>query len=53
MWPCDWTVVRLEVRETNLAPQLLYRKAGYRAVGIESSYYGGEDDYRMAKYFGN
>ena len=45
--------VVLEVRETNLAAQLLYRKAGYRAVGIVSDYYRNEDAYRMMKRFGN
>ncbi len=45
--------VVLEVRETNLAAQLLYRKAGYRAVGIVSNYYHGEDAYRMVKRFGS
>jgi ribosomal-protein-alanine N-acetyltransferase len=41
----------LEVRETNLDAQLLYRKAGYRAVEIVSGYYNGEDAYRMVKRF--
>lgn len=45
--------VVLEVRETNLAAQLLYRKAGYRAVGIVSDYYSGDDAYRMVKRFGD
>ncbi len=45
--------VVLEVRETNLAAQLLYRKAGYRAVRIVSDYYRNEDAYRMVKRFGN
>ncbi len=45
--------VVLEARETNLAAQLLYRKAGYRAVGIVSNYYHGEDAYRMVKRFGS
>ncbi len=45
--------VVLEVGETNLAAQLLYRKAGYRAVGIVSDYYRNEDAYRMVKRFGN
>ncbi len=44
--------VVLEVRETNLAAQLLYRKAGYRAVDIVSDYYRNEDAYRMMKRFG-
>ena len=43
----------LEVRETNLAAQLLYRKGGYRAVGIVSDYCRNEDAYRMMKRFGN
>ena len=45
--------VALEVRETNLADQLLYRKAGYRAVDIMSDYYRNEDAYRMVMRFGN
>ena len=45
--------VVLEVRETNLAAQLLYRKAGYRAVGVVSDYYRNEDAYRMVKRFSN
>ncbi len=45
--------VVLDVRETNLAAQLLYRKAGYRAVGIVSDYYSGDDAYRMVKHFGH
>ena len=45
--------VVLEARETNLAAQLLYRKAGYRAVSLVSNYYHGEDAYRMVKRFGS
>lgn len=41
--------VVLEVRESNLAAQLLYRKAGYLAVEIVPRYYGNEDAYRMEK----
>lgn len=39
--------IELEVRETNLAAQLLYRKAGYRAIEIKRGYYGDEDGYLM------
>jgi len=39
--------VELEVRESNLAAQLLYRKAGYRAIEILRKYYGEEDGYLM------
>jgi ribosomal-protein-alanine N-acetyltransferase len=41
--------VSLEVRETNLGAQLLYRHAGFRAVEILPAYYGDEDGYRMVK----
>jgi ribosomal-protein-alanine N-acetyltransferase len=41
--------VELEVRETNLAAQLLYRRCGYRAVEIVRSYYGDQDAYKMTK----
>lgn len=41
--------IELEVRETNLAAQLLYRKHGYRAVEIVRAYYGDQDAYRMIK----
>jgi ribosomal-protein-alanine N-acetyltransferase len=44
--------VYLEVRESNLAAQLLYQKAGYSAVGIAPGFYGDEDAYRMLKNFG-
>ena len=43
--------IALEVRETNLAAQLLYRKAGYRAIKIVSDYYPDEEAYRMVKRF--
>ena len=42
-------LIELEVRETNLAAQLLYRKAGYRAVEILRSHYGEEDGYLMRR----
>ena len=45
--------VFLEVRETNVAAQLLYQKAGYTAVGIASDFYGEEAAYRMVKRFGS
>jgi len=41
--------IELEVHETNLAAQLLYRKNGYRAVEVVRGYYGDEDAYRMIK----
>ena len=41
--------IELEVRETNLAAQLLYRKAGYRAVEILREHYGNEDGYLMRR----
>jgi ribosomal-protein-alanine N-acetyltransferase len=41
--------VVLEVRESNLPAQLLYRSVGYRAVEILRAHYGDEDGYRMAK----
>jgi ribosomal-protein-alanine N-acetyltransferase len=41
--------VELEVRDTNLAAQLLYRRNGYRAVEILRSYYGDQDAYKMTK----
>lgn len=46
---CGLPRVELEVRETNLAAQLLYRRNGYRAVEILRSYYGDQDAYRMTK----
>jgi ribosomal-protein-alanine N-acetyltransferase len=41
--------IELEVRESNLAAQLLYRRNGYRAVDILRSYYPDQDAYRMTK----
>jgi [ribosomal protein S18]-alanine N-acetyltransferase len=48
-WAYGLPRVELEVRETNLAAQLLYRRCGYRAVDIVRSYYGDQDAYRMTK----
>jgi ribosomal-protein-alanine N-acetyltransferase len=48
-WAYGLPRVELEVRETNLAAQLLYRRCGYRAVEIRRSYYGDQDGYRMTK----
>jgi ribosomal-protein-alanine N-acetyltransferase len=48
-WAHGLPRVELEVRETNLAAQLLYRRCGYRAVEIRRSYYGDQDGYRMTK----
>jgi len=42
-------LVSLEVRETNLGAQLLYRKCGYRAVEVLRGHYGDQDGYRMTK----
>lgn len=44
---CD--SVDLEVRESNLAAQLFYQRAGFRAVEILRGYYGDEDGYLMRK----
>lgn len=41
--------VALEVRETNLGAQLLYRSSGYHAIEILPAFYGDEDGYRMVK----
>ena len=48
-WAYGLPRVELEVRETNLAAQLLYRRNGYRAVDILRSYYPDQDAYRMTK----
>lgn len=48
-WAHGLPRVTLEVRETNLAAQLLYRSNGYQAVEILRSYYGDQDAYRMTK----
>lgn len=48
-WAYGLPTVVLEVRETNLAAQLLYRSNGYRAVEIVRAYYGDQDAYRMTK----
>jgi ribosomal-protein-alanine N-acetyltransferase len=48
-WAYALPRVELEVRETTLAAQLLYRRCGYRAVEIRRSYYGDQDGYRMTK----
>ncbi len=39
----------LDVQESNLSAQLLYRKAGYLAVQVLRGHYGEEDGYRMRK----
>ena len=41
--------VRLEVEETNLAAQLLYRKMGYRATKVLRNHYGNKDGYKMVR----
>ena len=38
-----------EVRESNLAAQMLYKKLGYEAIDIMRGYYGDDDGYRMRK----
>ena len=48
-WAYGLPRIELEVRETNLAAQLLYRQSGYRAVGILRSYYPDQDAYKMTK----
>jgi ribosomal-protein-alanine N-acetyltransferase len=48
-WAYGLPRIELEVRETNLAAQLLYRKCGYRAVDIVRSYYPDQDAYKMTK----
>lgn len=48
-WAHGLPRVVLEVRESNLGAQLLYRSAGYRAVEIVRGYYGDQDAYRMTK----
>lgn len=52
-WAYGLPRIQLEVRETNLAAQLLYRRSGYRAVEIVRSYYGDQDGYRMTKEVAN
>jgi len=49
-WAYGLPRIELEVRETNLAAQLLYRQSGYRAVEIVRSYYPDQDAYKMTKY---
>ena len=48
-WAYGLPRIELEVRETNLAAQLLYRSTGYRAVDILHTYYGDQDAYKMTK----
>jgi ribosomal-protein-alanine N-acetyltransferase len=48
-WAYGLPRIELEVRETNLAAQLLYRRNGYRAVEIVRSYYPDQDGYKMTK----
>lgn len=49
-WPHPRVI--LHVRESNLPAQLLYRRAGYRAVEILPRYYSDEPAYRMEKDLG-
>lgn len=48
-WAYGLPRIELQVRETNLAAQLLYRRNGYRAVEILRGYYTDQDGYRMTK----
>lgn len=48
-WAYGLPRIELEVRETNLAAQLLYQRNGYRAVDIVRSYYADQDAYKMTK----
>ncbi len=41
--------IRFEVRESNLAAQMLYKKLGYEAIDILHAHYGTDDAYRMRK----
>lgn len=41
--------IRFEVRESNLAAQMLYKKLGYEAIDILHCHYGNDDAYRMRK----
>jgi ribosomal-protein-alanine N-acetyltransferase len=52
-WAYGLPRVELEVRETNLAAQLCYRRGGFRAVEIVRSYYADQDAYRMTKDVAN
>ena len=52
-WAYGLPRIELEVRETNLAAQLLYRQSGYRAVEILRSYYPDQDAYKMTKDVSN
>jgi ribosomal-protein-alanine N-acetyltransferase len=47
--PCQRTEVRLEVRETNLAAQLFFRRLGFQAVRVLKDFYEDtvEDAYSM------
>ena len=38
------TIVRLEVRESNVAAQALYRRAGFAEAGRRDGYYGAPDE---------
>jgi [ribosomal protein S18]-alanine N-acetyltransferase len=49
------TRITLEVRETNLAAQLFFRKQDFRALKVLRAYYedSGEDAFLMQYHFGN
>ena len=49
------TRITLEVRETNLAAQLFFRKQDFRAMKVLRAYYedSGEDAFLMQYHFGN
>lgn len=41
--------IAFEVRESNLAAQMLYKKLGYEAIDILRAHYGDDDAYKMRK----
>ncbi len=45
----DATVAYLEVRESNIVAQTMYRKRGYQYVRTSKDYYGDEDGFIMMK----
>lgn len=45
----DATVAYLEVRESNIVAQTMYKKRGYQYVRTSKDYYGNEDGFIMMK----
>ncbi len=45
----NYRELALDVQERNLAAQLLYRKAGFRAIDIRREFYSDQDGYHMVK----